>query len=69
MEIVRGDQNCTHTHKHTHKDTHTHTQKHTHTHRSPVYKSCFSAKMHKNDKNDMIELIKYTRKTTTKDES
>ena len=53
MEIVRGDQNCTQTHTHTHTDTHTythrHTHTHTHTHGGPFYKSCFSAKMQKQD--------------------
>ena len=60
-----GVQNCTqththiqtdrhthiHTHRHTHTDrqTHTHTHTQTHTHGSPFYKSCFSAKMQKQD--------------------
>ena len=39
MEIVRGDQNCTQTHTYTD----------THTHGGPFYKSCFSAKMQKQD--------------------
>ena len=46
LELVRGDQNFTLTYTHTH----THTDTHTHTHRGPFYKSCFSAKMQKQDK-------------------
>ena len=60
MEIVRGGPKLytdTHTYRHTHTDTHTdtHTQTHaqtdthTHTHGGPFYKSCFSAKMQKQD--------------------
>ena len=41
----------THTHTHTHTQTHRHTHRHTHTHthRGLFYKSCFSAKMQKQD--------------------
>ena len=57
MEIVRGDQNFTQTHRHTHTHrererererethTHTHTHRHTHTHTGcPFYKSYFFKK-------------------------
>ena len=45
LEIVRGDQNFTQTHRHTHRQTDTHT----HTHRGLFYESCFSAKMQVQD--------------------
>ena len=49
--LLYNNQNFTQTHRHTHTqthtDTHTHTQ--THTHGGPFYKSCFSAKMQKQD--------------------
>ena len=60
MEIVRGGPKLyTDTHTHTHIHTYIHTYTHTHTHRdthtqthtngSPFYKSCFSAKIQKQD--------------------
>ena len=39
----------TQTNIHRHTDTHTHTHTHTHTQGGPFYKSCFSAKIQKQD--------------------